>query len=354
MNGVLVVDKPCGPTSHDVVARARRALGLIRIGHTGTLDPLATGVLPLVLGRATRLARFIASGDKVYEAAIRLGAATDTYDATGTFTTGITGPTEELTTEDTGHTGLSYDPRDLRVLRNRFPRDLRDPRGELPPPPAPRDISPDDVARALEPFRGTYWQTPPTFSAKKVDGLRSYRLARADRPVEPKPVEVTVREVALLAYEAGLARVRIVCSAGFYVRSLAHDLGEQLGCGAYLERLRRTRSGAFAIGQAVPLAILEADASATTDSFVPMDLLLTDLPAAVLSPRGAERAAHGNAVTEADVVRRLPGSGGLPPHGRAEAWPHEPAIRLLDGAGGLVAVARAEAGAVLHPIVVLV
>jgi tRNA pseudouridine55 synthase len=302
MNGVLVVDKPIGPTSHDVVARARAILGVRRIGHTGTLDPLASGVLPLVVGRATRLARFLAAGDKTYEAVIRLGAATETYDA-----------------------GSAPAPR----------------------PAPPPGVTEDAVAAALDAFRGTFWQAPPPYSAKRIAGVRAYELARAARPAEPKAVEVTVRELTLDGYDAGAARLRVVCSAGFYVRSLAHDLGAGLGCGGYLEALRRTASAGFRLADAVPLATLERDPPRAVDGFVPMDHLLTDLPAAVLSPRGAERAAHGNAVTGLDIVRRLPGLDGP---GRGA----EPSVRLLDGAGALLAVARMGPGAVLHPVVVLI
>ncbi|MGH9329622.1 MAG: tRNA pseudouridine(55) synthase TruB, partial [Vicinamibacterales bacterium] len=226
MNGVLVIDKPPGPTSHDVVARARALLGVKRVGHTGTLDPLASGVLPLVVGRATRLARFLSGGEKAYEAVIRLGSTTDTYDALGKFT---------------GNT------------------------------PRVEDLTADDVARALDAFRGTLWQSPPPYSAKRIGGVRAYTLARAAKPAEPKPVEVSVERLTLDGYHAGVVRLRVVCSAGFYVRSLAHDLGARLSCGGYLEALRRTASGGFGLADAVSLAALEADPSRAVDAFVPMD-----------------------------------------------------------------------------------
>lgn len=302
MNGVLVIDKPTGPTSHDIVARARRLLGVKRVGHTGTLDPLASGVLPLVVGRATRLARFLSGGEKAYEAVIRLGRMTDTYDALGKLAESST-PVSQLTA--------------------------------------------DDVAGALDAFRGVFWQVPPPYSAKRVGGVRAYTLARAAKPVEPKPVRVSVQSLTLDRYEAGAAHVRIVCSAGFYVRSLAHDLGAQLGCGAHLEALRRTSSGGFRLEDAVLLPDLEAEPPRAADAFVPMDHLLTNLPAAVLSRRGTERAAHGNAVGGPDILRRIAGIEGL------DQAP-ETAVRLLDDAGALVAIARAGAGAALHPIVVLV
>src|SRR5262245_46632748 len=198
MNGVLVVDKPAGRTSHDVVALARRALGVSRIGHTGTLDPFATGVLPLVVGRATRLARFLSASDKTYVAGVRLGAASPTYDSEGV-------PASSA-------------------------------------PPADAGIGRDAVERELAPFSGPHPQTPPPFSAKKVGGVRAYRRARAHQPVELQPVTVTVSSLELEAFDGGRAVVRIVCSTGFYVRAFAHELGERLGCGAYLEALRRTRA----------------------------------------------------------------------------------------------------------------
>jgi tRNA pseudouridine55 synthase len=302
VNGVLVINKPPGPTSHDVVASARRLLGVKRVGHTGTLDPLASGVLPLVVGRATRLARFLSGGDKSYEAVIRLGRTSDTYDALGKLAES-SAPVSHLTAEE--------------------------------------------VAGALDAFRGVFWQVPPSYSAKRIGGVRAYTLARASKPAEPKPVEVSVHGLTLERYEAGVAHVRIVCSAGFYVRSLAHDLGARLGCGAYLEALRRTASGGFRLEDAVPLAALEADPSRVVDAFVPMDQLLTHLPAAVLSPSGAERAAHGNAVGGADIVQRI---AGVEEIDQASDTP----VRLLDDGGALVAIARAGTGAALHPIVVLV
>ncbi|MGH9372290.1 MAG: tRNA pseudouridine(55) synthase TruB, partial [Vicinamibacterales bacterium] len=188
MNGVLVVDKPAGPTSHDVVARTRRAIGVSRIGHTGTLDPLATGVLPLVVGRATRLARFLTIDEKEYVAGVRLGSATATYDA-----------------ED---------------------RVIRDPDGGpilLKPVPG-ASVGEEQFREVLPEFSGTYWQVPPPFSAKKIGGTPAYLYARLRKEVEVRPVKVTVRELDVLEYANGLAKVRVVCSSGFYVRSLAHDI----------------------------------------------------------------------------------------------------------------------------------
>jgi tRNA pseudouridine55 synthase len=206
MDGVLVVDKPQGLTSHDVVVAARRAVGESRIGHTGTLDPLATGVLPLACGRATRLVRFLSASDKDYEATIRFGVATDTYDVTGT----------EVTRSER--------------------------RPTLP-----------EIASALATFTGAYVQAPPPYSAKKIGGRRAYELARADTAVHPAPVRVRVDRLDLVDATQNDLVVRVTCSAGFYVRSLAHDLGVRLGTAACLAALRRTRSGEFLLTEAIDL-----------------------------------------------------------------------------------------------------
>jgi tRNA pseudouridine55 synthase len=310
MNGVLVVDKPAGPTSHDVVARVRRAIGISRIGHTGTLDPLATGVLPLVVGRATRLAQFLTADEKEYLAGVRLGLATATYDAE-----------DRVVCDDEGRP---------IVLR--------------PGPPAPG--VPEDLLRdVLQEFTGRYWQVPPPYSAKKIGGTPAYVLARLRKNVEIKPVEVEVREVDLIAYTAGLATVKVVCSSGFYVRSLAHDVGQRLGCGAHLETLRRTRAGEFPIAQAVPLDAIEAEGPDALSRLVPMTDLLSRLPHVVVNERGARRAAHGNALAAEDLWdadRTVPPSAPPGP------------IRVLDASGALLAIGAPAAGGLLQPLVVLV
>ncbi len=198
MDGVLVVDKPQGLTSHDVVAVARRSLHERRIGHTGTLDPLATGVLPLACGRATRLVRFFVSSDKDYEATIRFGVSTDSYDITGAETS-----------------------RSDRVPER------------------------DAVETALASLRGEYLQVPPAFSAKKVAGERAYARARRDETVTLQAVPVRVPRADLVECSGASARIHVTCSAGFYVRTFAHSLGELVGTGACLESLRRTRCGEF-------------------------------------------------------------------------------------------------------------
>jgi tRNA pseudouridine55 synthase len=209
MDGVIVVDKPEGLTSHDVVAAARRLLGEKRIGHTGTLDPLATGVLPLACGRATRLVRFLTASDKEYEATILFGVTTDTLDVTG---------------EETGRSA--------------------------------RAPARDEVVVALRTFEGEQMQVPPAYSAKKIAGRRAYELARRDEPVALAPVGVRVSRIELVEYGHDRCCISLTCSSGFYVRALVRDLGEQCGTGATLEALRRTRSGDFTLDEAVDLDTL--------------------------------------------------------------------------------------------------
>lgn len=292
VDGALVVDKPAGLTSHDVVAAVRRRLGGAKIGHTGTLDPMATGVLTLLVGRATRLAQFMASATKSYDARVRFGWATTTYDALG---------------EAVG--------------------DVVD---------APVDAA--ALERALDAFRGTFAQRPPAFSAKKVDGHRAYDLARADKAPELAPVEVTVHHLAVLAVDGGTADLRLTCSAGFYVRSLAHDLGRAVGTGAVLEALRRTRSGGFAVDAAVAFAdLVSGSRDAVASRIVPVDQLLPDVPAVPLSSDEVRQVRHG---------RDVP----LPP-----GWEGPPPLaRLVDEASRLVALAvPGDRPGFLHPSVVL-
>lgn len=311
MNGALVVDKPSGSTSHDVVARVRRATGVGRIGHTGTLDPLATGVLPLLLGPATRLARFLTAGDKIYEARIRLGVATDTYDADGRpVPLQVGGPVASVPTE-------------RRII--------------------------DD---ALASFRGTFLQTPPPFSAKRMGGVRAYELARRQVSVRPAPVAVTVHALRATSFEAGALDLRLTCSSGFYVRALAHDLGERLGCGAHLEALRRIRAGEFDIDQAVPLETLEAEGPASEARVRPIGCLLLEFPEIVLSDLAARRAAHGNPVQPSGIYRASVQDAGVDAIDRDGLTAGH--YRLFDQAGTLIAVAEPRADRSLQPVVVLV
>ena len=303
MDGVLVVDKPGGPTSHDVVARVRRALRTKRIGHTGTLDPLATGVLPLVIGRATRLASLLSRADKEYDAGVRLGLATETYDAADRIG---------------------------------------------PPPEAPPDIDFERVDDALAEFRGTFEQAPPAYSAKKIDGVAAYKLARLHTPVQPRSVRVTVAFLALQSYDRGLARLRVRASAGFYVRSLAHDLGQRLGCGAHLETLRRIRAGAFSEESAIPLEAIEAEGPGAARLIVPIEQLLPHVPSVVVNDRGAVRASHGNELTPEDLIDPSAVSSSADDGSTPGRW------RLVDGGGMVLGIAESRPGGLLHPVIVLV
>jgi tRNA pseudouridine55 synthase len=319
MDGLLLVDKPAGPTSHDIVARVRRVLGERRIGHTGTLDPMASGLLPLVLGRATRLARFLSASDKTYEAEIRLGFATSTYDALGT--------------------------------------------ASAPPYGGPMP-SREDIEGALQSFRGTFLQQPPAYSAKKIDGQRSYKLARARSaltpavpapstlsalpapPGLPAPVSVTAHAIDLVTCNGDRVTLRVDCSAGFYVRSLAHDLGQRLGTAAHLSSLRRIRSGDFSLAGAASLETLERDPAAAIRAIVPLSGMLTGLAAAMLTEAGEAHVAHGRNLGPGDVLEFRAGAG---------AGPHVDHVRLIDRTGRLLGLAEpaGDAGA-LHPSVVLV
>jgi tRNA pseudouridine55 synthase len=309
MDGLLVVDKPVGPTSHDVVARVRRVLGERRVGHTGTLDPMASGVLPLVVGRATRLARFLSATDKVYEATIRLGVATDSGDSAGIAV------------------GSAW-------------------KGPYP--------SREAIDRALDGFRGTFLQQPPAFSAKRIEGTRSYRLARNlrrqaprddRRPAVPAPVQVTTRAIEVLRSEDDLVTLRVECSAGFYVRSLAHDLGAALGTGAHLAKLCRTRSGDYLLTDAVALAALETDPGRAAAALVPLSRMLPAWPALTLTPGGLAFAASGRDLGPGEIA------GG--PFSRAAVRGSR--VRLLSPDGALVALAEpASTPGLLHPSVVLV
>jgi tRNA pseudouridine55 synthase len=315
MDGLLVVDKPAGPTSHDVVARVRRALGERRVGHTGTLDPAATGVLALVLGRATRLAQFLSSSSKSYEAVVRFGFATDTGDAQG---------------RPVDRAGSAAMP------------------------------SRDAIDEALSEFRGTFLQQPPAFSAKKVGGKRSHKLARARVrhgsadadaipggpaiavvPALPAPARVTVHRLEIVACDAGSVTLTLDCSAGFYVRSLAHDLGERLGVGAHLAALRRTRVGDFSTDGAMSLDAVEGNPAQAAAAVVPMAAMLAKLPGFTLTPDGVRRAMNGCELGPADGAQ----SPLLGP---------ESPVRLLDQAGALVGIARtASRPGFLHPSVIV-
>ncbi|HYM79258.1 MAG TPA: tRNA pseudouridine(55) synthase TruB [Candidatus Dormibacteraeota bacterium] len=204
MNGVLIIDKPCGLTSHDVVNRARRILGQRSIGHLGTLDPMATGILPLVTGSFTRLAQFYLMSEKTYEGTIRFGFSTDTYDAEGEPTSALHSVTPTM----------------------------------------------DQLQTLAAKFRGTIEQTPPPFSAKKIKGVPAYKLARKQKEVVLKPVQVEIKEFEILSVDADRARFRARVTSGTYMRCVAHDMGQALGGGAHLETLRRTSVAEFTLADA--------------------------------------------------------------------------------------------------------
>ena len=319
MDGVLVIDKPVGPTSHDVVARARRALGERRIGHTGTLDPAASGVLPLVVGRATRLARFLSARDKSYDAIIRLGSSTDTGDAQG---------------------------------------------AAVGAPHAHGLPSREAIEEALETFRGTYLQQPPAYSAKRIDGTRSYKLARArarstqhpapstQHPapaVLPAPVSVTAQAIDLHDLHGDTVTLRVDCSAGFYVRSLAHDLGVRLGTGAHLVGLRRTRSGDFTLRDSVALDRPRARSRRALTRFVPLAGMLRGLSSVVLTAEGVKHACHGRDLGPADLAPESPMPGDDDPGRCASKQKRRPDSPLLAGSGCSIRTARSSAWRDVRP-----
>jgi tRNA pseudouridine55 synthase len=297
MDGILIIDKPEGWTSHDVVARARRVLREKRIGHTGTLDPFATGVLVLLVGRATRLAQFLAGAEKEYLATMRLGFATDTGDLTG---------------ERRADVGAT----DCTTLKR------------------------EDFEAALVPLRGEFEQVPPMYSAKKVAGKKLYELARKGEEVERKAVPVRVSEFEIVADVDGSfshhnadgtcdVRARVVCSAGTYVRALAESVGAHLKTGAHLAALRRTRAGEFNLEQAVSLEELPQLVEAGAEFLLPLEAALPRMPSAHLTAEEARRVRHGAAVT----------AGG--------GWADGAHVALLDESGALLAVGAYDAGASL-------
>jgi len=239
MDGMFNIDKPEGMTSHDVVQTVRKKLNTSKVGHLGTLDPMATGVLPVSVGKATRLAQFVSSSPKEYEGELRFGFATNTYDREGVPTT------EE-----------------------------RPFQGNL-----------DEAVRSLT---GTIEQVPPPFSAKKIGGIPAYKLARRNRFVEMSASRVEIETFEILSLQPPLLRFRVVCSPGTYIRSLAHDLGQRMGCGAHLTALRRTRSGDFQIRDAITLDKVSAG------TLIPIDRVLEALPRIEVSETEETKVVHGN------------------------------------------------------------
>ncbi len=293
MDGVIVVDKPEGWTSHDVVAKMRRIANTKRVGHLGTLDPIATGVLPLVIGRATRLAQFYTRSDKIYEGVVRFGWATDTYDRAGTM---IGEKTEMVVDRDT-------------------------------------------IEAVLERYRGEFLQTPPPVSAKKVDGRRAYELARQSIAVELEPVKVHVYELTILEIEGADVRLRVHCSGGTYMRSIAHDAGQALGCGAHLTELRRTASGEFEIEQARTLEQLEglAKEERLIDALVPPAKMLAAMPSVFVDELTVTQIRNG---------RNFPASP-------FRSQPASKYVKAIARQGDLVAIGEIVLPNLYHPLVVL-
>jgi tRNA pseudouridine55 synthase len=297
MNQVLIIDKPAGITSHDVIDRVRRILGLRSVGHLGTLDPAATGVLPLVVGNFTRLAQFYLGAEKRYEGTIRLGIDTDTYDADG---------------EPTGSDVERQAAADLAGT-----------------------INEDRVREAASRFVGAIEQIPPPFSAKKVRGVPAYKLARRQQEVQLAPVSVVVHELEMRVLAD--ARVSFKCrvSSGTYIRSIAHDLGQGLACGAHLEGLRRTAHGEFTLADAHTLEALAAD---TPKDFTPFFLhprrLLPQIPSVTANEDQIALIRHGRAVNLSEMSKSQ-------------------YVKVFAGQTELIAIAARVAGTLFHPKIVL-
>jgi tRNA pseudouridine55 synthase len=296
MDGLLVLDKPAGLTSHDVVDIVRRVTGERAIGHLGTLDPMATGVLPLLLGKYTRLAQFFATAEKGYEGAIRFGFATDTFDAEGT-------PTSD---------------------------------------PRPLTVSLAELRYLAAPFHGEMLQTPPIFSAKKIAGVPAHKLARAGKPVEVKPARIFIHHFELLSLDGHspteqLARFEMQVSAGGYVRSVAHELGQLAGCGAHLATLRRTQAGVFTLAQAITLDELKSLANhpVEIERRLPHPrTLLQEMPSVTVDEQLAGRLRNGMQVN-------------LPDFSGASM------VKVFTSPTDLLCIAKRIAGTLMQPIVVL-
>jgi len=289
-NGVMVIDKPAGWTSHDVVAKVRRLLGEKSIGHLGTLDPMATGVLPLVIGKMTRLCQFYEDSEKAYEGEIRFGFATDTYDAEGS----VVGPVLEV------------------------------------------QVKLEEVREVAKGFVGKIPQVPPPFSAKKIQGVPAYKLARKKQDVELKAVEIEVRELEILAAESDRCRFRCRVSSGTYVRSLAHEMGQKLGCGAHLASLRRTQVAEFGLAEAHTLDEVAAAAqSGKVDGLmVHLRRVLPRIPSVTADEEALGRIRTGRTVNLAEYSR--------------SKW-----VKVFAGQSELVCLASRVAGSLFHPKVVL-
>ena len=293
MDGVIVIDKPEGWTSHDVVNKVRRIAKTKKVGHLGTLDPIATGVLPLVIERATRLAQFYTRSDKIYEGIVRFGWSTTTYDRAGE----PTGPQVEV------------------------------------------EIQAEDLERHLEAFRGEFAQVPPPVSAKKVAGKRAYELARKNIMVELEPVTVRLHELTVLWIHGADVKLRAHCSGGTYMRSIAHDLGKAMGCGAHLTELRRMASGEFELDQARTIEQLEGLAAddRLMDAIVPAAMMLPGVPSVFVDDLTVSHIRNG---------RNFPASP-------FRSQPASKYVKAVTRTGELVAIGEAVLPNLYHPVVVL-
>jgi tRNA pseudouridine55 synthase len=311
LEGALVVNKPAGRTSHDVVEAVRHLVGFRRIGHLGTLDPIATGVLVLLLGRATRLAQFYSARRKRYLCTFRFGFATDTYDAAG------------------------------------------EPLG----PDAAPALTREQLEELARPLVGRIQQTPPAYSAKKIHGRPAHELARKKKPVELKPVEVDVYELKLLSAEGSSARFAIECGPGTYVRSIAHDMGRALGPGAHVSEITRTAVGEFTLNQAITLEELAAARAAgkLAERVIPLEGLLADLPRVKVLPIVERRIRHGARFT-VPVSQLQPGrpvaGQSAPAELDADRW--KPArMRVFSSQEKLIAIAEPVVPRIYRPVLVL-
>jgi tRNA pseudouridine55 synthase len=304
LSGVLIVDKPAGYTSHDVVARARRLLHIRRIGHFGTLDPFATGVLPLSVGKATRFAQFYLKSRKAYEGAIRFGFSTDTYDATG-----------KRTSES---------------------------EGARPSPAA--------VERVFREFTGRIQQAPPPFSAKRVGGVRAYELARKHQEFSLAPVEVEIYALELIGFDSGgdLTQFAVECSGGTYVRSLAHDIGGRLACPAHLASLRRAAVAEFKEDRSLTLERLEEiiREGSLAKVMIPLEALLPDCPELVVQGREEKNVRNGHAFELAHASNPQRGM-------KPSRIPAMSILKILNADRRLIAIARHVSGSTYHPDLVL-
>ena len=292
LDGVIVVNKPAGWTSHDVVAKMRGIAGTKSVGHLGTLDPIATGVLPVMVGQATRLARYFEKSEKAYEAVIRFGFATSTYDR----------------------------------------------EGEPSAPPVEVTITAEQIEACLAPMRGDIDQMPPPISAKKIGGVPAYKLARKNQPVELSPVRISIYELTLLSAETDRARLRVRCSAGTYIRSIAHDLGIKLGCGAHVEDLVRTASGEFTLTQSHTLDHLQSLKNETrlAEALLPMADLLPHFPRAGVDDLTARQIRQGRDFSVSPF----------------RANPDAEHVKAIDPSGNLVAIGQIALPHIYHPVVV--